>query len=179
MLKYVASVTGVAIIAPLLGCSEKVLPIITPAEPLLFFTPENFKVLTQLIDVILPKTDSPSASDVKVNYIMDQLLGRVFDHEYRNKFSHLFAQLTTYLDQNNFSELSASKQTAFLTALETLPEEQRNNAFWAYIDIKQQTVVHYLSTEEIAKNHLNYLPIPGPYKPCVPVEELGGKAWAI
>ena len=94
VLKYAVSLTGMAIIAPLQGCSDKVSMIITPTEPLLFFTPEDFTVLTQLMDVILPKTDSPSASEVKVNYIMDQLFGRVFEHEYRNKFRHVFSELT-------------------------------------------------------------------------------------
>jgi len=179
ILKYAVTLTGTALLAPIIGCSEKVLPITEPSDALLFFKPEEFKVLTQLMDVILPKTDTPSASEVKVNYVLDQLLANVFDLEYRQSFTDKFSQLSQYLTQNNFDTLSGSAQEKLLTSLESLPEAQRNNAYWSYLDIKQQTVTYYLSSEEIAENHLNYLPVPGEYKPCVSVEELGNKAWAI
>jgi len=179
ILKYAVTLTGTALLSPIIGCSEKVLPITDSSEALLFFKAEDFTLLTQLMDVILPKTDTPSASEVKVNYVLDQLLANVFDLEYRQSFSDKFSHLSQYLAKNNFYNLDSSAQEELLITLESLPEAQRNNAYWAYLDIKQQTVIYYLSSEEIAENHLNYLPIPGEYKPCVSVEELGNKAWAI
>jgi len=49
----------------------------------------------------------------------------------------------------------------------------------ALLDIKQQAVAYYLSTKEIATNYLNYLPIPGEYEPCISLESVNGKVWAI
>jgi hypothetical protein len=185
VLKYAAMVTGTAICAPLTtamlsGCAEqrsmstKVSGALTQ-----FFSPQDFKLLSQVMDVILPKTDTPSATEVDVHLIVDNMFAKVYQPDYQSKFKTLFAELSLYLNDNKFYQADEKQQLSLLKALETLPQEQRNNAYWAYIDIKQQTVAFYLSTEEIAENHLNYLPIPGEYKPCVSLAELGGKAWAI
>jgi hypothetical protein len=184
ILKYTAMLTGTAICAPLTGmmltgCSEHVKKAAPLTSPLGFFSADEFQLLSQVMDVILPETDSPSASDVKVNYIVDNMFGQAYPADYQKKFTGLFAELKVFLMDKKFLTLSAQQQESVLLSLETLPEEQRNNAYWAYIDIKQQTVAFYLSTEEIAENYLNYLPIPGEFKPCVSLAELGGKAWAI
>ncbi|MDN4500972.1 gluconate 2-dehydrogenase subunit 3 family protein [Alteromonadaceae bacterium BrNp21-10] len=186
ILKYAAMVTGTAICAPLTtamlsGCTDQtsIPPTAGSASAAQFFSADEFKLLTQLIDVILPKTDTPAASEVGVHLIIDNMFAKVYDPEYQSKFTTLLAELNQHLQDKDFFSASKQQQVILLKALETVSEDQRNNAYWSYIDIKQQTVVFYLSTEEIAENHLNYLPIPGEYKPCVSLEELGGKAWAI
>tara|TARA_R110002167_G_scaffold361000_2_gene578872 strand:- start:578 stop:1147 length:570 start_codon:yes stop_codon:yes gene_type:complete len=184
ILKYTAMLTGTAICAPitgmmLSGCSEQVKTAPALTAPLQFFTSDDFQLITQLMDVILPKTDSPSASEVRVNYIVDNMFRQAYPADYQLKFTTIFAELKAFLKTNKFESLTTQKQEALLLTLESLSETQRNNAYWAYIDIKQQTVAFYLSTEEIAENYLNYLPIPGEFKPCVSLAELGGKAWAI
>jgi hypothetical protein len=188
ILKYAAMVSGTALCAPLTtamlsGCTEQVsMPVNAldaAASGAQFFNAKDFKLLSHVMDVILPKTDSPSATEVDVHLILDNMFAKVYQPEYQNKFNNLFAELSLYLNDNDFYQADNAQKLTLLKALETLPNEQRNNAYWAYVDIKQQTVAFYLSTEEIAENHLNYMPIPGEYKPCVSVEELGGKAWAI
>jgi hypothetical protein len=184
ILKYTAMLTGTAICAPLTGimlsgCSKQLKEMPTIPSSLAFFSSEDFTLITQIMDVILPKTDSPSASEVKVNYILDNMFDQVYKPDYQQKFTGMFRQLKSFLDTNKFDSMDRKKQETLLLSLEALTESQRNDAYWAYIDLKQQTVAFYLSTEEIAENHLNYLPIPGEYKPCVSLEDLGGKAWAI
>lgn len=184
ILKYSAMLTGAALCAPLTsimlsGCSEKLHNRPISAISSKFFSPEDFKLITQIMDVLLPKTDSPSASEVKVNYILDNMFDQVYPSDYQQEFVGKFVQLKSFLTSGNFDSLNTKEQETLLLSLESLLEGQRNDAYWAYIDLKQQTVAFYLNTEEIAENHLNYLPIPGEYKPCVSLEELGGKAWAI
>ncbi|MDP5030441.1 MAG: gluconate 2-dehydrogenase subunit 3 family protein [Paraglaciecola sp.] len=184
ILKYTAMLTGAAICAPLTGvmlsgCSEQVKNTPPVIANLHFFSSEDFHLLSQLVDVILPKTDSPSASEVKVDYIIDNMFGQAYPADYQQKFMTNFAELKAFFTEKGFASLNAKEQEALLLALEGLPEAERTNAYWAYIDLKQQTVAFYLSTEAIAEHYLNYLPIPGEFKPCVPLAELGGKAWAI
>jgi hypothetical protein len=186
ILKYAALVTGTAICAPmtlamLSGCSPQ------PTGPNAtsegsedlgqFFSNADLTLLTQIMDVILPKTDTPSPSEVGVPLIIDNMFANVYEVSYQEKFMTLFAELRTHL--GNFTDVNTTQQLAMLRELETLPADRRDNAYWAYIDIKQQCVAFYLSTEQVAENHLNYLPIPGQYKPCVSLDELNGKAWAI
>ncbi|WP_416306246.1 gluconate 2-dehydrogenase subunit 3 family protein [Neptunicella sp. SCSIO 80796] len=180
ILKYAAMLTGTALCAPvtaaMLSGSGNQLNSSASSAPQ-FFAADDFQLLTQIMDVILPKTDSPSASDVGVNKVMDHMCAVVFEPDYQQKFSGLFNDLRQFLVANNFAQLAPAQQTDLLRALER--SDKQDNAYWAYTDIKQQTVVYYLLSEQIAENYLNYLPVPGEYKPCVSLAELGGKAWAI
>src|SRR5690606_13205753 len=42
-----------------------------------FFTPEQGSVLTHLVDIIIPKTETPSASEVQVHLFIDRLTDQV------------------------------------------------------------------------------------------------------
>ena len=44
-----------------------------------FFTKDQALALTQLVDIILPKTDTPSASEVKVDVFIDRYANEVMD----------------------------------------------------------------------------------------------------
>ena len=187
VLKYTALLTGAAVSAPLWsailsGCNAG------PAEnavtgQLTFFSPEEFDLLTGLIDLILPKTDSPSASDVGVHDTIDSMLGTVYQEEDKASFKKGFDALAGYLDAategKGILSLETSRQFNLLQQLQGSKEQPLEEARNAFLDLKQQTIAYYLSTKEIATNYLTYLPVPGAYKACISVEEAGGKAWAI
>ena len=46
-----------------------------------FFSLEEGRALTQLVDIILPKTDTPSASDVQVHLFIDRFAAEVMTSE--------------------------------------------------------------------------------------------------
>lgn len=184
ILKYTAMLTGTALCAPLTtamlsGCVEQVTSPNTAASVggQQFFNAQDFQLLSQIMDAILPKTDSPSATEVGVHQVMDQMFAVVFDSAYQQKFSQQFAKLSQALQAQGFANLPAKQQAQVLKAIET--GDRSTDVFGAYMDIKQQTVAYYLTSEQIGENFLNYLPIPGEYKPCVSLQELGGKAWSI
>ncbi|WP_111980312.1 gluconate 2-dehydrogenase subunit 3 family protein [Algibacillus agarilyticus] len=181
VLKYVAALTGSSILAPISGSvlaqGLDLTRTKSSLDQLQFFDVNRFELLTQIMDVILPRTDSPSASDVKVNYIMDNMFNQIFPAGYQANFLTLFAELKRYLESKQFTRLLVNEQVQLLTDLE-LNTADNAQARKAYMDIKQQTITYYLSTEEVAENHLNYLPIPGRYVPSISVKEVGGKAWA-
>lgn len=186
ILKYAAMLTGAAIYAPLTtslltGCSKQAETTMATAGVKTkgqFFDDKTFDLLTQIMDVILPKTDTPSASEVNVNGIMDNMFAKVFKPHYQKEFLKKFAALEGVLTKSGFHNASPAKQLEIIQLLESTPADQQTEVYRAYIDIKQQTVSYYLSTEEIAENHLNYLPVPGGYTPSISVKEVGGKAWA-
>lgn len=190
ILKYAAAVTGTAICAPLTaallsGCSKQAENLSAEASSAMsgksvtdgqFFKADHLKSLMQIMDVILPKTDSPAASEVNVHMIMDNMFAKVFKPQYKKSFLQSFATLNQYLTNKAFHTASAEEQTEMLVELEN--SKDLAQGFKAYIDIKQQSIAYYLSNEEIAENYLNYLPIPGGYTPRISVAEVGGKAWA-
>jgi hypothetical protein len=185
ILKYVAAVTGTAICAPLTGallsgCDKPVKSSQGPIAPLgkdgQFFDAKALQDLSRIMDVILPKTSTPSASDVNVHLIMDNMFAKVFKPDYQQGFLTNFKALNDWLVTQGFAAATTSDQIKLLMQLEQ--SKQPKAASMAYLDIKQQTIAYYLSTEEIAEKHLNYLPIPGGYTPHISVQEVGGKAWA-
>jgi hypothetical protein len=182
MLKYTALVTGGAISAPfatafLSGCSKQA-QVGTDSE-LYFFEPDQFEWITILADTILPRTDSPSATDVNVHYTIDSMIGLVFEEEFKNHFRKQWTELENYLNRQNFLQLEPDTREKMLSELELGQENELTEARQVFKEIKQQTIAYYLATEEIGKNYLNYNPIPGEYIPCISVEDVNHKAWAI
>lgn len=182
MLKYTALLTGGAISAPfasafLSGCSNQAQ--VDSVSDLYFFDPDQFEWITLLTDTILPRNESPSATDVGVHYTIDSMIGRVFEEEYKSHFMEQWTELQNYLNQQNFLQLESSSRESMLSELEIGQEIELSEARQVFIELKQQTIAYYLTTEEIGENYLNYLPIPGEYEPCISVEDVNHKAWAI
>jgi hypothetical protein len=144
-----------------------------------FFTPEQFVLVALLADTILPRTDSPSATDVKVHITLDSMLGQVFDSTYQATFKTQWLALENHLSQQRFLQLSPAAQVETLQSLELNQDDAATSAKKALVEFKQQVIAYYLTTEKIAKTFLNYLPIPGTYQPCISVDDVNNKAWAL
>ena len=180
ILKYTTYVTGAAISAPLMsvllsGCQPEVADDFQPQ----FFNNIELDLVKTLMDVILPKTDSPSATEVGVHQIMDNMVNQVYTTEQQGDFRIGLTALSDYLGEAGFQKLKSEKQLSLLQALENSTSDNLKPVRAAFLDVKQQTIAYYLSTKEIGMNYLNYLPVPGEYQPCISLEEAGGKAWAI
>lgn len=192
VLRYTAWITGSAISASLAsailsGCSEQTTEknaakdagAATKTSVLHFFTPEQFTLVALLADTILPRTDSPSATDVKAHITLDSMLGQVFDSNYQTTFKTRWLALESYLGQQQFLQLSPAAQVETLQSLELSQNDDAANAKKALVELKQHLIAYYLTTEEIGKTFLNYLPIPVTYKPCISLDDVNNKAWAI
>lgn len=192
ILRYTAWITGSAVSASLAGaflsgCSDQTTDktpgskAVDPASSTIlhFFTPEQFALVALLADTILPRTDSPSATDVNVHTNIDAMLGLIVDNNYQTGFKSRWQELQSYLAQQNFLQLSAPAQLEALQTLELTQEAGLNNIKNTLVEFKQQVIAYYLTTEEVAKKFLNYLPIPGTYQPCISVDDVNNKAWAL
>ncbi|CAN5362559.1 hypothetical protein BH23BAC3_BH23BAC3_13880 [soil metagenome] len=180
MLKYTALLTGGAVSTSfatifLSGCSR----VTAEVSELHFFDLDDFELVSRLADTILPRTDTPSATDVNVHYTIDNMIGLVFDMDFKSNFKNQWDELETHLSDQNFLQLEQSEQVELLRNLELNLNSVTENAWQAYMELKQQVIAYYLTTEEIGKEHLNYLPIPVEYKPCISVDDVENRAWAI
>ncbi len=178
ILKYTAMMTGVAVSGPLLssilaGCSAPK-ETLTDFQPQ-FFSNEDFQLVRNLVDTILPQTDSPSASAVGVDQTIDTIVGQVYSKGDRDAYAKRFSSFVSYLNDEGFNEADEEKKLTILkNANQSGQEVQR-----AYLDFKQQTISYYLTSEEIGEKFLNYLPVPGAYEPCIDLASVGGKIWSI
>jgi len=71
------SISAPAIVGILQGCQPEVIPNFTPA----FFAKEQLADVKAFMDTIIPKTDTPSASEVGVLEFYDNMLAVVLEPE--------------------------------------------------------------------------------------------------
>ncbi|MER3376594.1 MAG: gluconate 2-dehydrogenase subunit 3 family protein [Allomuricauda sp.] len=156
-----------------------------------FFTEDEAKTVSLLVDMILPRTDTPGALDVKSDIFMDKVIARTYDAEgQENMRSEIAAFNANCMDKYGavFIDLDESDRIAVLKEAEansgkfnpgvwgTAVGEQEPIGF--YRGLKSMAIWAYFTSEEMGKNVLSYDPIPGNYEPCKPVSEVGNR-WSL
>ena len=157
----------------------------------LFFTESEAKTIAAILDMILPRTDTPGALDVKSDIFIDKVIAKTYIEEAQAKMRSDIAAFNSECEKNfggAFIELNASDKEKVLQAAEansgkfspgvwgTAVGKQEPIGF--YRSIKSMAIWAYFTSEEIGKNVLAYDPIPGTYEPCMPLSE-GQNRWSL
>jgi hypothetical protein len=141
-------------------------------------SPELEKLVDALCDHILPKTSTPSATDVGVPAFIYSVLKDCTPAADRDAFAGGLNQLDA--DARGFLKLAAGDQVAFLKQLDAAARsagEKATPSQASWRKLKELTVVGYFTSEAGASEVLEYVPIPGRYEGCMPMPE-GQRAWA-
>lgn len=159
------------ILSVLQGCKEKEFN----ARNLLVLNKDQDALVKIIADTIIPKTQTPGASDVNVNQFFDLLLNDVFEKEVTQQFLEGLAQFDEDCrskNGKNFIELSDTERFSYLDKLdrEVMGKEYAETVPF-YYTFKHLTTLIYFSTEEGVKQNLNYIPIPGPYQGNIEYKE--------
>ncbi|MEH6406176.1 MAG: gluconate 2-dehydrogenase subunit 3 family protein [Leeuwenhoekiella sp.] len=172
-------------------------------EPV-FLTATNGYVLKQVLDVIIPKTDTPGANDLNIAQFIDSYMNEVADPKEQQKFkaganafslnfkstfdkdaadgkAEDFEKITEkYLraapeDRKNFVERLTAKQDP------QNPEIDIESGSYGYLtSVRELAIWAWKNSEAIGENVMWYDPIPGSQKGCVPFSEAGnGKAMSL
>jgi len=161
-----------------------------------FFKKEDTDMMTQLIDLILPKTDTPSASEAGVLEIMDQVIARLFKEEdkatFRDGLSSFKNKISTSGDMkesllkilSSISEMPEEKLGEVMTLLNkeksvVTPKELYDYNYYNFMStLRQLAISSYFGSELIGEDHLAYEPVPGVYKGCINADE-NTKSWSL
>jgi len=137
-------------------------------EHLLVLNNTEFQLVSMLADTILPTTESPSASEVKVPEFIDLLLQDVFDQPTRNSFLtglKKFDEDCMQTQGHSFVKLASEAQTKYLKDVDDqVMSVTYDQAAPFYFTFKQLVIKIYYSTEQGVKANLNYQPVPGPFQ---------------
>jgi glucoside 3-dehydrogenase (cytochrome c) hitch-hiker subunit len=149
-------------------------------------TPEQGSTLTAISDCILPRTNSPAASEVGVHRFIDGFIAEVFSETAKKEFLEGLTALDDQCFKTNgmaFSACSAESQRAFLLTLDhaSAPFPPRawgmalgeSGPITFYRQLKGMILRAYFTSHEIGKNFLLYNPVPGEYKACIPLTPEG------
>ena len=174
-----------------------------------FFTKEEGAVLTHLVDLILPKSDTPSATEVQVDLFIDRFAYQVMQKEQQDflkmSIDKFIKKALADSGKESAADLvPAELETVLGSSLKISKKEQKANdeALENYMgaleegtdvklddeiaqnafakNLRGMTILGYKTSEYVGKEVLAYLPVPGEYVSCGSTEELtGGKAWSL
>jgi gluconate 2-dehydrogenase gamma chain len=175
-------VLGYAISAPTLvavmnGCKAKPELAFTPS----FLSPDQAAIVSEVAEIIIPKTDTPGAKDAGVPSFIDTLIKDCYKKEDQDNFINGLAEFDK--GANGFMDLDHEEQVAYVTkvhndAIEAWKKEENRAKPRPFISImKELTVVGFFTSEPGATQVLQYVAVPGAYKGCIPLSEVG-KTWA-
>ena len=186
-LRRTAFLMGAALSAPAIagimnGCTAKPTINWTPE----FLTNDQGILISQLSEIIIPKTDTPGAKDVGVPGFIDQMLKDVYSKEEQDRFItglKEFDETAKTESGDNFVDMNSGDQVAFVTKVhKTAIEEFRTDPKQPkpfILMAKELTLLGFFTSEPGATQVLQYSAVPGAYKGCIPLKEAGnGKTWA-
>ena len=139
-----------------------------------FFTPQESALVTTISDMIIP-TDahSPGAKAAGVPAFIDRAIGNWCDAAQAKTLRDGLAKLDAdakAAGAMSFAALPPIQQTALLAR----SEAERSAFFWS---LKELVTIGYFTSKPGATIALRYDPVPGAYRGCVPLKEIG-RAWA-
>ena len=169
----------------------------TEKNPLGFFSPHQKQTVSQLAEIIIPRTSTPGAIDAGIPGFIEAVVQDVFTPEDQAKFHDgLFSLdlLCTRLTENNFIDLPIEHQNKLATHLNftlvknkgsrqvlleksKLDSKHLESALNYFSVIKKLTIFGFFTSEIGATQVLHYNPVPGRFNGCVPLSEIG-KTWA-
>lgn len=173
-----------------------------------FLSTQNGFALQQILEVILPLTDTPGANDLNIAQFIDSYMNHVADEKHQRSFvrsanslavafKHQFHKIPEAGGEEEYKQMvekylkalpeqlkgSIKRNTETQDPMDEDPEDYLNSDtdVYAYMqEVRQMGIWAWKNSEVVGENVLWYDPIPGIYIPCGTVEELGnGKTMSL
>ncbi|WP_439473398.1 gluconate 2-dehydrogenase subunit 3 family protein [Algoriphagus formosus] len=156
-----------------------------------FLSEDHASFLSSFVDFLLPKTETPGGLDVKADIFIDLMYAKTYDEaskkqvvadiekfnsDCKAKFGKAFAELSAEDKKEVFQEHEANSPKFPKTVWGGAVGPREPVGF--YRSLKSTVLWAYFSSEEIGKTVLSYDPIPGKYRGCMPLSEVGN-TWSL
>ncbi|MEM7098237.1 MAG: gluconate 2-dehydrogenase subunit 3 family protein [Pseudomonadota bacterium] len=170
ILKWLAATMGAGISA---SCTQAALNFTSQDDHIVSTSELQVRVAQAFADVIIPETDTPSASQAGVGKFLRYAINTWYSETERQT---LFTGINEIISMHSRSdglavlELSVSRKAQLLEALsESNPD--------AFVALRELVVVGYFTSRVGATQALHYLPMPGHYDGDYQVDE-ASRAWS-
>ena len=176
-------VSAPAIMGVLKGCAAK--PTID-WKPV-FLSEDQGILVTEVAEIIIPKTDTPGAKDTGVPGFIDLMLKDVYSKEDQDRYLEglkAFDEAANKEYGDAFIDLNNEQRTAFVKKVHDEAVQAEKTSTPApkrpfILMTKELTMLGFFTSEAGATQVLQYIAVPGSYKGCIPLSEAGnGKTWA-
>jgi len=171
-------VGGAAALTQLSACGSEadiVVPVL--GEPGRFFDAEQMTLLHDIVDIIIPATDTPGAADVGVHGLIDSMMVDWASADTQAQFTGVLDGVDALAETDfggSFLTLTAEQKFAVVRDYDAnhLAAEDRS-----YARFKELTLLGYYHSEIGATQELRYELVPGEWRACISFSEIG-RAWA-
>jgi gluconate 2-dehydrogenase gamma chain len=142
-----------------------------PGAALRVLSPEQNELVTNIAEMIIPETDTPGATSVRVNEFIDLLLAEWSEDADRTRFLAGLDAIdhearATY--GKRFVELAPADRELIVRALDGA-RDSSEGAGRAFSELKRLTVYGYFTSEAVQKNVLKTNVWPGRFDGCASV----------
>jgi gluconate 2-dehydrogenase gamma chain len=160
-----------------------------PAPPTL--NASQKATVSAVVNVMIPRTDTPGALDVGVPALIDLMLRDVYTQSDRDRYLTGLADLDAAASSETgqkFVTLESKQQLALVRKFHdaAVAEERQQRSAHAHLErpfilmTKELTLLGFFTSEVGATQVLQYVAVPGSYHGCLPLEKAGnGKTWAV
>lgn len=145
-----------------------------------FFTIEEGSIVETMAELIIPRTDTPGATDAGVPGFIDQMMANYYLEEAKLAFQNGLKQVDADAQAahgKNFVGLTEEQQVALVEKYDQAAFGEGGDKKHFFRKMKELTVLGFCTSEAGATEFLEYDPVPGDYKGCIPYSDVG-KAWA-
>jgi hypothetical protein len=148
-------------------------------------------LVAAVVDVMIPRTDTPGAVDVGVPGFIDLMLREVYASTDRDRYLAGLAEFDAAASSENgqtFVALELTQRVALVRKFHdaALGEERRLRGTQPHpqrpfiLLTKELTLLGFFTSQVGATQVLQYVAVPGSYHGCIPLQQAGnGKTWAV
>lgn len=146
-------------------------------------TQDQFELVAQMADLIIPPTDTPGAKAAGVQEFIDHMLTNWNTKEEREHFLEGLKYVDEVGNENHGSAFMDLDEQQQINVLERLEQEAEDNPMHGsdlkpfFSMMKEYTITGYYTSEIGADQELQAGIVPGYYDACVPYSEIG-TAWS-
>ena len=196
-LQRAALVLGYSISAPVIvgvlkGCKATPDAGFTPA----FLKADQAAIVSEIAEIIIPRTDTPGAKDAGVPAFIDLMLKDCYSAADQERFVKELGEFDAAASKaygDAFLDCTPEQQKELVAkvhaeALASMKQENPPKDKPFMLMLKELTLLGFFTSEPGATQVLNYVAVPGSYQGCVPVgskvkdsagdEYVVGKTWA-
>lgn len=148
-------------------------------------------IVSGVVDVMIPRTDTPGALDVGVPGFIDLMLEDVYTQADRDRYLTGLAEFDAAASSergHNFVALELTQRVGAVRKFHdaAVAEERRLRGSHAHLQrpfilmTKELTLLRFFTSQAGATQVLQYVAVPGSYHGCLPLDQAGnGKTWAV
>jgi len=153
------------ITAIMTGCKETTT---VAEEAASFLDSSTLSLLGEIVETIIPTTDTPGAKEAGVHNFINESLNHFTEEE-----QGMFSQVMKGLADGGFMTESSEERERLLLGLDDVEGDVK-----PYELLRGLVCQGYFTSEIGATQALAHLPIPGEWVPCIDLSEVG-KQWAL